>query len=237
MKYLKLFFIILYTLKTVPTKMKLDILKKRLTQEKKDMIASKEAKNWAKNIIKISGGKIKVSGEENIPEGPCLFVGNHQGNFDIMLLLATIDKEVGFVAKKEMEKLPIISAWMKKVHCVFLDRENPREAIKTFNDAVENLKKGYSMVIFPEGTRSKSTEMGEFKKGSLKLATKVPEIPIIPVACEGTYKLFESSDSKNVEIKVSFCKPVYLNNLEKEDKINLSNYCREIIENELEKIR
>lgn len=237
MKYLKLFIMMLITLKSIPTRIKLNILKNKLTQQEVDRMCMQAAKDWAKSIIKVCGGKIKVYGEENVPEGTCLFVGNHQGNFDIMLLVEAIDKNVGFVAKKEMEKLPILSWWMKKNHCVFLDRENPREAIKAFNEATKSLKKGYSMVIFPEGTRSKGTNVGEFKKGSLKLATKVPEIPIVPVACEGTYKLFEKSNTNIVEIKVSFCKPIYLNNLEEEDKARLSQYCKEIIVNELEKLR
>lgn len=237
MKYLKLFFITLHTLKTIPTKLKLDIMKNKLSKEEIDNIVFKVANNWAKTIIKACGGKVKVYGKENIPEGTCLFVGNHQGNFDIMLLLSTIDKHLGFVAKKEMEKIPVLSDWMRKDHCVFLNRENPREAIKTFNEAAENLKNGYSMVIFPEGTRSKSSNIGEFKKGSLKFATKVPEVPIVPVACEGTYNLYENSSKKNVEIKVAFGKPIYLNDLSKEEKSNLSQYCKEKVENELQKLR
>lgn len=236
MKFLKFLLVILATINTIPERIRLTIFKNRISQDESDEIASRVARKWGKNSIKLCGGEIKVYGEENIPEGTCLFVGNHQGNFDIMLLMATINKKVGFVAKKEMINIPFFSGWMKRCHCVFLDRENPREAIKTFNEAAENLKKGYSMVIFPEGTRSRSSEIGEFKKGALKFASKASEIPIVPVACEGTYRLFESNNS-NKEIKVSFCKPIYLDDLDKEKKANLTEYCKEIIESELKKIK
>lgn len=239
MKYLKIFITVLYMIQRTPQNLKLKMMKKKnkMTQEEFDETVSKEITNWAKKVINLFGGKVKIYGEENVPEGPCLFVANHQGNFDIILLLLSINKKVGFVAKKEMEKIPVMSDWMKMSHCVFLDRENPREAVKTFNEATENLKNGYSMIIFPEGTRSQTDNMGEFKKGSLKLATKVPEIPIVPVACEGTYKLFESTGSNEVEIKVSFCKPIYLNDLQKEDRVQLSHYCQEIVKSELIKLR
>lgn len=226
----KYFLLVYCTAKTLFAKIKINVMKKIYSREETDKYAYLTSKKWAMNILKMSGAKLNIVGKENLPEGNIIVVSNHQGNFDTMALIIAIDKMLGFISKKEMGKIPLISAWMRELNCVFLDRDNPRDAIKTFNDAAENLKNGYSMVIFPEGTRSKGGEFGEFKKGSLKLATKVPSVPIVPVAIEGSYKVFERASSEDLEIKLIICKPIYLEKLSKEEKANLAEYCKEIIE-------
>jgi 1-acyl-sn-glycerol-3-phosphate acyltransferase len=187
------------------------------------------ARKWAKFCAKSIGVNITVIGKEKIPEGACLFVGNHQGYFDVPLVLSQIDKKIGFVAKKELEGIPILSKWMREIHCVFMDRSNPREAIKSINEGADYLKKGYSMAIFPEGTRSKSDVLGEFKKGSMKLGLKAA-VPIVPITVKNTYKVFEEKKRiRKADVQLIIGNPIYINTLSKEDQNNLTD----IIKNEI----
>ena len=150
-----------------------------------------QTSNWAMNRIKDSGATINVYGKENIPEDRnVVFISNHQGDFDIAIFMALIPKEKGFVAKIELNKIPILRTWMKYLGCVFMDRKDLKQSLKTINEAIGFIKKGHSMVIFPEGTRSKGDNMGEFKAGSFKLATKT-NAPIVAVTIDGSYKLKE----------------------------------------------
>ena len=114
-----------------------------------------------------------------------------------------------------------------------MDRENPREALKAINQGAENLRSGYSMVIFPEGTRSKSHNIGEFKKGSLKMAIKA-KVPIVPITIDGSYKIFEEHNGwlRKGEIKLTVGKPLYLDKLTSEEQKKLSEIVKmEIVKN------
>ena len=189
----------------------------------------KVVSHWSTNTIKIVGMKIEVIGRENIPKEACLFVANHQSYFDIPALIYAIDKPIGFVAKKELEKIPVYKEWMLSMKSLFIDRGNAREAIKTINEGVQYLKEGYSMAIFPEGTRSRSKHMGEFKKGSLKLATK-SKVPIIPISIDGTYKAFEERGSlRRASVTIIIDKPIYTKDLTREEENTLSDDLRNLI--------
>jgi 1-acyl-sn-glycerol-3-phosphate acyltransferase len=148
--------------------------------------------------------------------------------------MAYINKFKGFIAKKEIQKLPIISSWMRNLKCVFMDRKNIRQAVEAINEGVEILKQGYSTVIFPEGTRSRSDNMGEFKAGSFKLATK-SGAPIIPVTIKGSYKLFEANGRmvKPADVEVIVSPPVQTANLSREEVNILPERVKEIIESNL----
>ncbi|MEG1003692.1 lysophospholipid acyltransferase family protein [Clostridium sp.] len=187
--------------------------------------------HWAKFIMWISGAKVKVYGKENIPKDEAvLFVGNHQSNFDIPLLLSSIDVPRGFIAKKELESWPIISLWMKYINCVFMDRSNIRKSAEAIVQGIQTLKKGYSMVIFPEGTRSKGKPVADFKAGSFKLALK-SKVKIVPVTINGSYKLLEANGGKihGDNVEVYFHKPIDVTNLSKEEIANLHTEVRDIV--------
>lgn len=149
-------------------------------------------RKWAQPIIEKIGIKINVTGAEHIPDGPVAFVSNHQGDLDIMILIAGIDHQMGFVAKKELEKLPGFGRAISDIRSVFIDREDARASLRAIEEGVQLLNQGFSMTIFPEGTRSKGPQMGEFKKGSLRLATKA-EVPVIPITINGSYKTLEET--------------------------------------------
>ncbi|WP_031516569.1 lysophospholipid acyltransferase family protein [Desulfofalx alkaliphila] len=191
------------------------------------------ARSWARSIIKYTGTKVEVAGLENIPEGTVLFVSNHQSNFDIPLLIGYIDKPKGFIAKAELKKVPIIRTWMEKIHCVFIERDNMRQSVKAILEGIELLKQGKSMVLFPEGTRSKSNVMNEFKAGGMKLALKA-KVPIVPVTIKGSYQMLEQKRLiKPAKVKLVVSPPIYVDKLSKEEQAKLSETVRDIIAKEL----
>ncbi|WP_138418731.1 lysophospholipid acyltransferase family protein [Aquibacillus sediminis] len=154
------------------------------------------------NLIKISGADLTITGAENIPlDEPVLYVANHQGNMDIPILYSTAPRSMAFVAKKEMEKIPLLGYWMKERGCVFIDRDNARSSLKAINQAIDSLKSGHSIAIFPEGTRSKGPEMGDFKAGSLRIAIKAG-VKVVPVTIKDSYKLI-GKKGKHTPAKVS----------------------------------
>ena len=109
-----------------------------------------------KGVLWISGVKVTVIGEENVPkDAPVLSIGNHRSFFDIPLTYPRCPIRTGYVAKKELEKVPLLSSWMKYLHCLFLDRTDIKQGLKTILTAIEKVKSGISICIFPEGPRNK----------------------------------------------------------------------------------
>lgn len=186
---------------------------------------------WAKFIIAIAGAKVNIIGLENLPKNQTiLFVSNHQSNFDIPLLLSAINIPKGFIAKKELAKWPLISTWMKYINCIFMDRDNLRKSAESIVEGINLLKSGHSMVIFPEGKRSKGKAVGEFKGGSFKLATK-SKCPIIPLTINGTYKLMEDNNNrvKGADIELVIHPPIDVANLSKDELEKLPETVHSII--------
>lgn len=188
---------------------------------------------WAQGRIKDSGAKITVHNQERIPnDRNVLFVSNHQSDFDIAIFMALIEKNAGFVAKIELKKAPLLRSWMENIHCVFMDRNDMKQSLQTILDGIHNLKNGYSMVVFPEGTRSKCSNMGDFKAGSFKLATK-SKVPIVPVTMDGSYKIMESNHYKikPAVVDVYIHEPIYIDKLSKEELSAVPERVKNIIEN------
>lgn len=167
-------------------------LKKTKRYELHQRLMHNYARWWGKVTMGATGSKVSVQGAETIPAGPVVFMANHLSAFDVMLFLGYIDKPLAFMAKKELAKAPIVSNLMGHVGCLFLDRKDARQAVRVFNLASEQIRRGHSMVIFPEGTRSKTGVVGDFKSGSMKLAMKA-NVPIVPVRVEGTDRVFENN--------------------------------------------
>ena len=186
--------------------------------------------NWARYVIRIAGGTVEVVGQELIPaDTAVVFIGNHQGNMDIPLLLGFIDKPKAFISKIEILKVPILSGWMKLMQCTFMDRKDMRQSVRAMHEAVETVKKGYSLVIFPEGTRSKGGPVGEFKAGSFKLALK-SGVPIVPLTIDGSWRLLEEKGRlQDAKIKVTIHPAISTANLTREESAALPEKVREII--------
>lgn len=182
-------------------------------------------------VLFFAGTKITVLGRENVPKDEAvLYAANHRGFADVPVTYITLPTMTGFVAKKEMLKFPVFSWWMKNMNCIFLNREDIKEAMKAILQGIENMKNGYSMIIMPEGTRSQKDELLPFKEGSLKMAEKTG-CAIIPVALSNTDAVFERQQPfvKKAHVIVHYGTPVYPNDLPKDTKKFLGVHIRNII--------
>lgn len=190
-----------------------------------------------KIILFIAGVKLTVKGFENIPKDKAvLYIGNHRSYFDIVITYSLCPGLTGYVAKKEMEKIPLLSTWMKYLHCLFLDREDMKEGLKTILTGIDYIKHGISICIFPEGTRNSGDKMLPFKEGSLKMADKTG-CPIIPMALTNTRDIFENHfpKIKKTHVILEYGEPIYPKELSKEDKKFLGAYTQKKIQEMYEK--
>jgi len=192
-------------------------------------------RTWARLMIAIAGGRVEISGLENLPAGGgVLFVSNHQGAFDIPLLLGYVPGLKGFVSKKENSRLPIVSIWMKLLHCIILDRRDLRQSARAIGRGIRDLQAGRSLVIFPEGTRSKSGVMNRFKEGSFKLATRSGAV-IVPLTIDGSYRLLEGNRGRitPADVRLHIHAPVILADLPADNKGDAAEWVRAIIASKL----
>lgn len=151
--------------------------------------------DWAWGVLDHFDFQLDVIGWENVPEGPCVFISNHQSYLDIIAFFAAQQRQhqLSFIAKSEYEKTPILHTWIDATRGLYIKRGDARESLKSIQAGAELLKQGYSLVIFPEGTRSRGPEMAPFKPGSFKLASKA-KVPVVPVVIDGAYRAFEEND-------------------------------------------
>lgn len=198
----------------------------------------KIARQWAGCMLAIAGIQVDVKGTENIPDQTALFVGNHQGNFDIPIILCKLGPLKSIVAKKETSKIPGIHMWMTHFDCIFMDRGNPRQSLQSLNRAQELLEQGRSVIIFPEGTRSKGPAMLEFKAGALRCALKA-NVPIVPFALDGSWKAMEAQKytMKPAEVMLRILPPVPTTDMEKARTRMISPEVQQMIQDELDRIR
>ena len=180
---------------SIPTLKKLKSHKHKISVEEYDRLIHEIPQKWASGILKRTKSEFTVEGLENIPDGPVLFISNHEGNFDIPSLLTYIPKPFGFISKIEVKKIPLISKWMEEMNCVFLDRTNRKSSYRSIQDTVVQLQHGHSILMFPEGTRSKGHGMGMFKSGFIRIA-KEANVPIVPIAIYGTSNIMEKNNNK-----------------------------------------
>ena len=225
--------VVLYLILSIPV---LFYLK---SQEKKDAkaaaIKSLNMVRWILGIVRnLAGITCEVRGLENIPKDRAvLYVGNHRSYFDIVMGYTTVPAPTGFIAKKEMIGIPLLNQWMERMNCLFLDRSNIKEGLKTILTGIEKVKGGISMWIFPEGTRNKSedpADLMEFHEGSLKIAEK-SGCPVVPVAITGTDDVFERHMPwiRKSHVIIEYGKPIYLKELPAENRKFPGAYTREKI--------
>ncbi|NCB42285.1 MAG: 1-acyl-sn-glycerol-3-phosphate acyltransferase [Clostridia bacterium] len=198
----------------------------------------KIVKYWAQCMLAAGGVKVEVKGLENIPAETALFVGNHQGNFDIPIILSKLGPLKSIVAKKETADIPGIKMWMTNFDCIFMDRGNPRQSLQSLNRAQELLEQGRSVIIFPEGTRSKGPAMFEFKPGALRCALKA-KTPIVPFAIDGSWRAMEEHNGrmKPATIQLRILPPVFTAEMEKAQTRTISQEVQQLIQDELDTLR
>ena len=174
---------------------------------------------WANSVAEKFQLNIEVINPENIPEQDgCVYISNHQGYADIIALIIALNgKQLGFIAKDSLEKVPYLGKWISLIRGLFIKRGDTREALKSMREGIDLVKAGYNLAIFPEGTRSRGQKMGKFKAGSFKLATKA-KAPIVPVSIQGSYKCFEEKGYwQPATIKVMIHQPIETAELSRQD--------------------
>ena len=205
----------------------------KFNKEKKDYSSLRIVQNAFKFILWITGVKVTVIGEENIPDEAVLFIGNHRSFFDILLTYSRCKRLTGYIAKKEMDRFLLLNNWMRNLYCLFLDRENPKEGLKTILTAIDYVKKGISICIFPEGTRNKGEELSmlPFKEGSFKIASKTG-CAIVPISLNNTAEIFENHfpKIKKAHVIIEYGKPIYYQDLDKETQKHIGVYCQNLIQ-------
>lgn len=189
--------------------------------------------NWAFRVVLfLAGTKVTVIGEENVPKDtPVLYVGNHRSFFDVVITYTKVARVTGYIAKKEIEKVPLLRIWMRNLHCLFLDREDIKAGLKTILEAIELMKSGISICIFPEGTRNKVVDTFlPFHEGSFKIAQKA-NCPIVPITINNSAAVLEDHFPKirKANVIVEYGKPIYINELAPEQKKQLAPYVQQII--------
>lgn len=188
-------------------------------------------------LLFVCGVRRTVIGRENIPKNEAvLYISNHRSNFDIPVAYSSVPTLTGFMAKKEIAKIPFLSYWMRFLQCLFLDREDIKQGLKTILKGIEQVKAGYSVFISPEGTRSQGVEMLPFKEGSFKIAEKTG-CAIIPVSITNTDEVFEKHVPwiHSAHVIIEYGKPIYPKELSKEEQKFLGSYVQEIIRETLAK--
>ena len=225
-------FLILFLILTIPVFF-IEWLIGKFNRNARDYSCLRIVQWGFKAILKVTGVHTTVIGFENIPDEPVLFIGNHRSFFDILLTYSRCPRLTGYVAKKEMERIPLLRSWMKNVNCLFLDRKDIKAGLKTILEGIEKVKNGISVWIFPEGTRNRNKDLKEllvFKEGSLKIAEK-SGCPVVPVAMVGTAEAFESHFPfiRPSHVTVYYGEPFYIKELEPDQRKHAGAYTREKI--------
>lgn len=200
-------------------------------------VISQKIISWAfKRLMFLAGAKITVIGRDNIPKNKAvLYVANHRSYADIPMGYTTVAGPTGFIAKKAIKKIPIFSWWMVNMNCLFLDRDDIRQGLKTILTAVDNVKAGYSAFIMPEGTRNHNNEMLPFKEGSFKIAEK-SGCPIVPVAISNSDALYELHKPwiRSAKVVIHYGEPIETIGMSREEKKELAVNVQKRIANMLE---
>lgn len=204
-----------------------------------DAIAQKHVSHWCNKLLALAGVEVTVTGKENLPDVPCVFAANHRSYYDIPLMLTMLGTPIPLVSKIEVQKFPIVNKWMELLHCLFLDRDNPRQGMQIINDAVELIGKGYCVGIFPEGTRFKGEEgeVGAFLGGAFRIASK-SGAPIVPVAIGNSRACLEGDGHftmKPAKVTVTILPPIETAGLSRAEMKALPGIAEQTIRDALKK--
>jgi 1-acyl-sn-glycerol-3-phosphate acyltransferase len=168
------------------------------------------ARFWSRTSLVVAGVKLTVSGLDQVPEsGPVIYMGNHQGNFDILALTLAIPRRFSWLAKEELFRIPFFGGAMRRAGYIPLDRSDGRQALKSIEEAARRIREGVSVVVFPEGTRTHDGNLLPFKKGGFILATRAA-VPVVPFTINGSmainprnrFELYQGT------ISITFAEPV-----------------------------
>ncbi len=210
-----------YIIARYPYYLRMRYLQRRGRAEEAARVLNAQVSGWGGKLYKVIHMDVEVRGRENLPTdaGPVVYVANHQSYIDIPVLLAELDKPHALLAKEELSHIPFLSMWMRALGCVFVPRDDIRGSAAALQDAVDIVKRGESIIVFPEGTRSKDGDVHDFKGGAMRAAVK-NKAPIVPVAIDGTFYALEGNHYrvKPTHVVVEILPPVQTAGLSKEEQ-------------------
>lgn len=186
-------------------------------------------RNWVRWILKSCGIRVVVEGLENVdPRRPQVFMSNHQSVFDIGAIVTTVPVDFRFVAKRELTRIPFFGWALALGGHVIVDRGNRARAIASLDRAARQIARGTNVIIFPEGTRSPTGELQNFKKGGFHLALAA-QVPVVPVTVSGSTRITpkRSLRVESGEVKIVYGKPIPTEGMTAEDRFALADMVRE----------
>ena len=190
------------------------------------------ARWWSRSVTSFAGVKVVVDNRATLlPEEPYVFMANHASSLDIWAVFVAIPRRLRLIAKKQLARIPIFGWAMWAGRFIFIDRGNGVAARRSIEEAGRRIHDGDSVLIFPEGTRTRDGSLLPFKKGGFHLAIKAG-VPIVPVALCGTRALMPSGSLllRAGAIKVIIGQPIPTQGLSDEDRVNLPGRVRGIVE-------
>lgn len=186
-------------------------------------------KFWAPLLLRIGRIQLNISGAENIKKNtPYIFVCNHISFFDIPCLFSALPTNIYFVAKKELQKIPVVGWFIALSGMIFVDRSNHDKAMKSIAKAGELIKNGKSVVMFAEGTRSKTGEIQKFKKGAFLMALNAI-VPIAPVSIKYSQKVIKKGMLRKTKVRVIIAEPLPPDEFQSKTTVDLMNMVRKIV--------
>ena len=198
---------------------------------KKGNFAHWIARVWGRSILLVSGIHVTVSGLEHIPRGrPCIFMANHQSNFDIPVLLGRLPIQFRWLAKEELFRIPIFGRGMRGCGYISIDRSNRKSAFASLKEAALKIREGVSVMIFPEGTRSSDGEIKPFKKGGFVLSVDAGVL-IVPIVIYGTRAIMPKGRLmiQPQDVRLEILEPIDTSEFTRKTKDDLMEKVRSII--------
>lgn len=228
---LVLIFVILFLIISLPIQLAEHLIGK-VNPSLKDR-SSLAIVKWAFRVVLfLSGTSVTVIGEENVPKDePVLYIGNHRSYFDILITYIRVPRLTGYMSKIEILRIPSLNTWMKYLHCVFLDRSDIKAGMQSILTAIEKIRAGISICIFPEGTRNRSNDTFlEFHNGSFKVAEKTG-CAIVPMSINNAGQIFEDHVPfiRKTHVVLEYCKPIYMIELDKADRRRIGALVQDVI--------
>jgi len=189
------------------------------------------ARIWGQSILWVSRVHVSVKGMSNIePDKSYVYMANHQSNFDIPVLLGYLPVQFRWLAKAELFKIPLFGRAMLGAGYVKIDRFNRKSAFESLEEAASRMRNGVSVMIFPEGTRSKDGSIRQFKKGGFVMAIK-SGVPIVPVVLRGTWPIMAKGSLRinRGDVEMEIGEPIDTSGFYLETKEDLMAKVRDVI--------
>jgi 1-acyl-sn-glycerol-3-phosphate acyltransferase len=168
-------------------------------------------KIWSQLTCRLLLLPITVNGHSDIRrKHSYIFVANHQGAFDIFLIYGFLGRNFKWMMKKSLQTIPFVGKACKSAGHIFVDKSGPKKVQETIEHARETLQHGMSLVVFPEGRRTPTGHMGDFKKGAFQLADEL-QLPVIPLSINGSFDVLPRSGGfiKRHRMILTLHEPIY----------------------------